>query len=90
MNLFSSAKDTAGKMSVAVKKLSRPFQSDIHAKRAYREYRLLKQLCHENVRSLFKVYFHCHLNHVFCTFFMLSLRQNFDINFRFLKPTFDK
>ncbi|XP_063685552.1 uncharacterized protein LOC134819517 [Bolinopsis microptera] len=51
-----SAKDTQGKMSVAVKKLSRPFQSDIHAKRAYREYRLLKQLCHENIISLLDVF----------------------------------
>eukprot|EP00116_Pleurobrachia_bachei_P018795 sb/3479057/ len=47
-----SAKDVTNSMSVAVKKLSRPFQSDIHAKRAYREYRLLKQLCHENVRCI--------------------------------------
>lgn len=51
-----SAKDTSSKDSVAVKKLSRPFQSDIHAKRAYREYRLLKQLCHENIISLLDVF----------------------------------
>lgn len=36
-------------MRVAVKKLSRPFQSIIHAKRTYRELRLLKHMKHENV-----------------------------------------
>uniref|UniRef100_A0A8D2CQA8 mitogen-activated protein kinase n=1 Tax=Sciurus vulgaris TaxID=55149 RepID=A0A8D2CQA8_SCIVU len=37
---------------VAVKKLSRPFQSLIHARRTYRELRLLKHLKHENVSRL--------------------------------------
>lgn len=32
-----------------MKKLSRPFQSLIHARRTYRELRLLKHLKHENV-----------------------------------------
>lgn len=36
---------------MAVKKLSRPFQSIIHAKRTYRELRLLKHMKHENVSS---------------------------------------
>ncbi|XP_047122579.1 mitogen-activated protein kinase 14 isoform X1 [Hydra vulgaris] len=47
-----SAKDTMTGMQVAIKKLSRPFQSVLHAKRAYREIRLLKHMCHENVISL--------------------------------------
>uniref|UniRef100_A0A8C7ILI4 mitogen-activated protein kinase n=1 Tax=Oncorhynchus kisutch TaxID=8019 RepID=A0A8C7ILI4_ONCKI len=34
---------------VAIKKLHRPFQSEIFAKRAYRELRLLKHMKHENV-----------------------------------------
>ncbi|WAR25731.1 MK14-like protein [Mya arenaria] len=33
---------------VAIKKLSRPFQSAIHAKRTYREIRMLKHMVHEN------------------------------------------
>jgi len=37
---------------VAIKKLSRPFQSVMHAKRAHREIRLLKHMQHENVISL--------------------------------------
>jgi len=36
-------------MKVAIKKLARPFQTAIHAKRAYRELRLLKHMRHENV-----------------------------------------
>uniref|UniRef100_A0A8P0TUS3 mitogen-activated protein kinase n=2 Tax=Canis lupus familiaris TaxID=9615 RepID=A0A8P0TUS3_CANLF len=44
-----AAFDTKTGLRVAVKKLSRPFQSIIHAKRTYRELRLLKHMKHENV-----------------------------------------
>lgn len=46
-----AAFDTKTGHRVAVKKLSRPFQSIIHAKRTYRELRLLKHMKHENVSS---------------------------------------
>ncbi|XP_040609925.1 mitogen-activated protein kinase 11 isoform X3 [Mesocricetus auratus] len=46
-----SAYDARLRQKVAVKKLSRPFQSLIHARRTYRELRLLKHLKHENVRG---------------------------------------
>lgn len=49
---FSSAFDVKTGLKVAVKKLSRPFQSIIHAKRTYRELRLLKHMKHENVSHL--------------------------------------
>uniref|UniRef100_A0A3Q1HG91 mitogen-activated protein kinase n=1 Tax=Anabas testudineus TaxID=64144 RepID=A0A3Q1HG91_ANATE len=39
---------------VAVKKLSRPFQSLIHSRRSYRELRLLKHMKHENVSAPYK------------------------------------
>ncbi|KAI6079121.1 Mitogen-activated protein kinase [Aix galericulata] len=42
------AYDTKTRQKVAVKKLSRPFQSLIHARRTYRELRLLKHMKHEN------------------------------------------
>ncbi len=48
----SSAYDMKTGLKVAVKKLSRPFQSIIHAKRTYRELRLLKHMKHENVSRL--------------------------------------
>lgn len=47
-----SAKDLRSGRDVAIKKLSRPFQSVMHAKRAFREIRLLKHMNHENVISL--------------------------------------
>ena len=53
-----SAEDTTlrgadGKcIKVAIKKIARPFQSAVHAKRTYRELRMLKHMAHENVRKL--------------------------------------
>uniref|UniRef100_A0A3Q1GI62 mitogen-activated protein kinase n=1 Tax=Acanthochromis polyacanthus TaxID=80966 RepID=A0A3Q1GI62_9TELE len=51
-----SAYDVKSGLKVAVKKLSRPFQSIIHAKRTYRELRLLKHMKHENVIGLLDVF----------------------------------
>ncbi|XP_070797560.1 mitogen-activated protein kinase 14 isoform X3 [Pituophis catenifer annectens] len=51
-----SAFDAKTGLRVAVKKLSRPFQSIIHAKRTYRELRLLKHMKHENVIGLLDVF----------------------------------
>jgi p38 MAP kinase len=45
----SSAVDTEKRVKVAIKKLARPFQSAVHAKRTYRELRMLKHMNHENV-----------------------------------------
>uniref|UniRef100_A0A8C4I2J0 mitogen-activated protein kinase n=1 Tax=Dicentrarchus labrax TaxID=13489 RepID=A0A8C4I2J0_DICLA len=47
-----SAWDRRAGAQVAIKKLHRPFQSKLFAKRAYRELRLLKHMRHENVRTL--------------------------------------
>lgn len=47
--IYSSAIDTLHNMKVAIKKLARPFQSAVHAKRTYRELRMLKHMNHENV-----------------------------------------
>jgi len=44
------------KLKVAIKKLSRPFQSAIHAKRTYRELRMLKHMRHENIIGLLDVF----------------------------------
>lgn len=49
---LSSALDTRSGVKVAIKKLYRPFQSELFAKRAYRELRLLKHMKHENVRHI--------------------------------------
>uniref|UniRef100_A0A674PBL4 mitogen-activated protein kinase n=1 Tax=Takifugu rubripes TaxID=31033 RepID=A0A674PBL4_TAKRU len=47
----ASAYDVVLRQKVAVKKLSRPFQSLIHCRRSYRELRLLKHMKHENVSA---------------------------------------
>ncbi|XP_026065209.1 mitogen-activated protein kinase 11-like isoform X2 [Carassius auratus] len=52
----SSAYDVRLRQKVAVKKLSRPFQSLIHSRRTYRELRLLKHMKHENVIGLLDVF----------------------------------
>uniref|UniRef100_A0A7N8Y1G9 mitogen-activated protein kinase n=1 Tax=Mastacembelus armatus TaxID=205130 RepID=A0A7N8Y1G9_9TELE len=51
-----SAINEKTKEKVAIKKLHRPFQSEIFAKRAYRELRLLKHMKHENVIGLLSVF----------------------------------
>ncbi|KAL7639603.1 UNVERIFIED_CONTAM: hypothetical protein RMT77_010104 [Armadillidium vulgare] len=51
-----SALDTKTNTKVAIKKLARPFQSHIHAKRTYREVRMLKHMDHENVIGLLDVF----------------------------------
>ena len=45
----SAAYDTGTGQNVAIKKLSRPFQNVTHAKRAYREFVLMKLVNHKNV-----------------------------------------
>ncbi|XP_075215481.1 mitogen-activated protein kinase p38b-like isoform X2 [Lycorma delicatula] len=51
-----SAVDTRYGAKVAIKKLARPFQSAVHAKRTYRELRMLKHMNHENVIGLLDVF----------------------------------
>uniref|UniRef100_A0A7N4NSV3 mitogen-activated protein kinase n=1 Tax=Sarcophilus harrisii TaxID=9305 RepID=A0A7N4NSV3_SARHA len=51
-----SAIDSRTGTKVAIKKLYRPFQSELFAKRAYRELRLLKHMRHENVIGLLDVF----------------------------------
>lgn len=51
-----SAEDSETGKRVAVKKLHRPFQSDIFAKRAYREIRMLSHFNHENLINLLDIF----------------------------------
>ncbi|XP_059050951.1 mitogen-activated protein kinase p38b-like isoform X2 [Achroia grisella] len=51
-----SSVDTLHNVKVAIKKLARPFQSAVHAKRTYRELRMLKHMNHENVIGLLDVF----------------------------------
>lgn len=51
-----SALDNKTNTKVAIKKLARPFQTHIHAKRTYREVRMLKHMDHENIIGLLDVF----------------------------------
>ncbi|XP_022049461.2 STKc_p38 domain-containing protein [Acanthochromis polyacanthus] len=66
-----SATDQKTKEKVAIKKLYRPFQSLIHAKRAYRELRLLRHIRHENVICLLDVFTPDSTLEKFQTFYMV-------------------
>uniref|UniRef100_A0A8C6Q8F1 mitogen-activated protein kinase n=1 Tax=Nothobranchius furzeri TaxID=105023 RepID=A0A8C6Q8F1_NOTFU len=66
-----SALDQRTKEKVAIKKLYRPFQSLIHAKRAYRELRLLRHIQHENVICLLDVFTPDATLEKFQTFYMV-------------------
>ncbi|XP_037540946.1 STKc_p38 domain-containing protein [Nematolebias whitei] len=66
-----SAIEQKTKEKVAIKKLYRPFQSLIHAKRAYRELRLLRHIQHENVISLLDVFTPDATLEKFQTFYMV-------------------
>ncbi|XP_067908439.1 STKc_p38 domain-containing protein [Heterodontus francisci] len=66
-----SAIDRKTGEKVAVKKLHRPFQSLIHAKRAYRELRLLKHNKHENVICLLNVFSPEDYLHTFQSFYLV-------------------
>ncbi|XP_031632649.1 stress-activated protein kinase JNK-like [Contarinia nasturtii] len=50
-----AAYDTVTQQNVAIKKLSRPFQNVTHAKRAYREFKLMKLVNHKNVSGHFYI-----------------------------------
>ncbi|KAG0724144.1 Stress-activated protein kinase JNK [Chionoecetes opilio] len=49
--IVCAAYDSVTQQSVAIKKLSRPFQNVTHAKRAYREFKLMKLVNHKNVST---------------------------------------
>lgn len=51
-----AAYDTEISQKVAIKKLSRPFQNVTHAKRAYREFLLMKMCNHKNIIGLLNVF----------------------------------
>ncbi|GCC30139.1 hypothetical protein chiPu_0008586 [Chiloscyllium punctatum] len=69
--MYSSAIDQKTGEKVAVKKLHRPFQSLTHAKRAYRELRLLKHNKQENVICLLNVFSPEDYLHTFQSFYLV-------------------
>ncbi|CAF1074412.1 unnamed protein product, partial [Brachionus calyciflorus] len=54
--LVCSALDNTTQQQVAIKKLSQPFTTRVHAKRAYREIKLLKHVDHDNIIRLLDIF----------------------------------
>ncbi|GMR50383.1 hypothetical protein PMAYCL1PPCAC_20578, partial [Pristionchus mayeri] len=54
--LVCAANDKVLGRTVAIKKLSRPFQNVTHAKRAYREFKLMKLVSHKNIIGLLNAF----------------------------------
>ncbi|GMT26282.1 hypothetical protein PFISCL1PPCAC_17579, partial [Pristionchus fissidentatus] len=54
--LVCAAHDKVLGRNVAIKKLSRPFQNVTHAKRAYREFKLMKLVSHKNIIGLLNAF----------------------------------
>ena len=53
---LKDGRDVSLRPNVAIKKLTNPFRSVVHAKRMYRELRLLKHMNHENIIGLLDVF----------------------------------
>uniref|UniRef100_A0A673ZZ66 mitogen-activated protein kinase n=1 Tax=Salmo trutta TaxID=8032 RepID=A0A673ZZ66_SALTR len=75
-----SSYDQKTGLKIAVKKLSRPFQSFIHAKRTYRELRLLKHMKHENVSFVSKAVFSLSLCLVVIGRYLVTHLMGADLN----------
>jgi c-Jun N-terminal kinase len=54
--MVCAAYDDMLKQNVAIKKLSKPFQNVTHAKRAYREFQIMRLTNHKNIISLLNVF----------------------------------
>ena len=54
--IVCAAYDSVTQQNVAIKKLSRPFQNVTHAKRAYREFKLMKLVNHKNIIGLLNAF----------------------------------
>merc|ERR1712088_825572 len=81
-----SAEDTSlrsadGKfVKVAIKKIARPFQSAVHAKRTYRELRMLKHVGHENIIGLLDCFTPQSGLDQFCDVYMVTHLMGADLN----------
>eukprot|EP00092_Neocalanus_flemingeri_P011404 GFUD01012287.1.p1 GENE.GFUD01012287.1~~GFUD01012287.1.p1 ORF type:complete len:363 (-),score=81.00 GFUD01012287.1:85-1173(-) len=81
-----SATDTEKKspdgteVRVAIKKLARPFQSQIHSKRTYRELRMLKHMKHENIIELLDCFTPHNNIEEFSEVYMVTPLMDLDLN----------
>ncbi|KAG5681230.1 hypothetical protein PVAND_010683 [Polypedilum vanderplanki] len=78
--LVCSAVDTVNNSKVAIKKLNRPFQTATHAKRTFRELRLLKHMHHENIIGLLDVFYHGSTLDSFQQIYLVTHLMGADLN----------
>lgn len=78
--LVCSAVDTVNNTKVAIKKLNRPFQTATHAKRTFRELRLLKHMHHENIIGLLDVFYHGDTLDTFQQIYLVTHLMGADLN----------
>jgi len=67
-------------VKVAIKKIARPFQSAVHAKRTYRELRMLKHMVHENIIGLLDCFTPVSKLDEFCDVYMVTHLMGADLN----------
>lgn len=80
ITIFSSAVDTLTNTKVAIKKLNRPFQTATHAKRTFRELRLLKHMSHENIIGLLDTFYHGSTLEEFQNIYLVTHLMGADLN----------
>ena len=78
--ISSSAVDTVNNIKVAIKKLNRPFQTATHAKRTFRELRLLKHMNHENIIGLLDTFYHGNTLETFNQIYLVTHLMGADLN----------
>ncbi|UXI17048.1 hypothetical protein NH340_JMT02991 [Sarcoptes scabiei] len=78
--LVCSAYDKTLDLHVAIKKISNPFQTAIHAKRTYRELKLLKHMNHDNVIGLLDVFTPCDSLDHFKEVYLVNQLMSSDLN----------
>jgi len=77
----TSSRGADGKfVRVAIKKIARPFQSAIHAKRTYRELRMLKHMNHENIIGLLDCFTPVNTLDEFTDVYMVTHLMGADLN----------
>jgi len=67
-------------LKVAIKKIARPFQSAVHAKRTYRELRMLKHMNHENIIGLLDCFTSVTTMDQFTDVYMVTHLMGADLN----------
>lgn len=80
INFHSSALDAITNTKVAIKKLNRPFQTATHAKRTFRELRLLKHMNHENIIGLLDTFYHGTTLEAFQQIYLVTHLMGADLN----------